>query len=120
NRRIIYLNQVWRPARALHPLIGSRRKWREECERLDWCEGCIVYPDGTPCRLDPPAYDIFERGNKWMSEFLRADHTGRRPLIYKENLERVRRVHLVIELWKAEGNFPDPARISPGLKRPLR
>lgn len=112
-RRIIYLNQVWRPARDLHPYIGSRRKWRQEIERLEWVEGCVVYPDGTPCHLDPPAYDLFELGNRWLSDFLKADPTGRRPLRYKRHWEKLRRVHLVIGLWRAEGNFPDAARISP-------
>lgn len=98
--------RVWIDAMKLDPIIGSRRNWRCEGEKLDWLDGCFYFADGKPYRLTTPGHVVFSDCNRWWSEYRKADATGRRPRHYLRCYEKLRRTHLIIEVWKLEGAFP--------------
>lgn len=103
--RAVY-RRIWSDAMKLDPVIGSRRNWRKEAEKLDWLEGCFVFADGCPFSLERPAQEVFDIGNRWWSQYVKTDASGRRPNHYMRCYEKVRRTHLIVEVWKWEGKFP--------------
>ncbi len=114
--RMIY-RRLWADAMRLDPVIGSRRKWRAEAEKLDWLDGCFLFEDGSPYRLTRPAFEVFDLSNRWWSTYRQADATGRRPKHHVRAWEKLRRTHLIIEVWRIEGTYPDHRPNPPGEHR---
>jgi len=106
--RIFYVENIWRPAREIHPNIGGRQGWLDSLYLINEYEGRLFFRDGKPYR--PQSVElIFTEDNKWMSDFLKADATGEFPKSYSKKRERLRMIELFIRL-REDWNLNNPRK----------
>jgi hypothetical protein len=96
-----YYVRLWRAVRSLN---YSRRQWRERLsDMLRDYNGAIHYAPGVPFKI-PLVDDVFgnDEGMRWLSYYLKADTSDRRPLMKSRSFERLRLLDLYIRIHHPE------------------
>lgn len=87
-----YVEWAFHPARREARRIGGRKGWFTALKMTTGYKGRLFFPDGTAYDV-PDVHDIFvDPDNRWMTNFLKADHTGEAPASPSRLYERVRMI----------------------------
>lgn len=92
-----YYIQLWKTVREFG---YSRRLWREHiADMLRDYKGSILYAQGIPYKI-PLVDRVFgeDVDMRWMSDFLKADSCGVKPLVTSRKYERLRLLDLYVRL----------------------
>ena len=106
----VYINEVWRPVRALDAVLGGRRKWIAQVDRLHDFADRLDWPSGLPFPMPDTLALFSDPDNRWHSLFVRTDKSGLRPKSISICTARLRLYALVCGLHRAEGTFPEESR----------
>jgi hypothetical protein len=99
--RQFYTTAVWSRARE-HGRYLSRRDWLRALDTVKAYERFIFWPDGSPCRIYYSHELNPDADNRWMTNFLQADASGKRPRSYVRCPKRLRAIFLYCQIqdWK--------------------
>ncbi|MEP1518722.1 MAG: hypothetical protein ABJK17_00460 [Ascidiaceihabitans sp.] len=96
--KAIYRNCAWGPARKVQTELSGRASWIHAFPLIFEYSDQLYYTDGS--KYDPPEIDeVFpDAQNRWMSDFLKTDKTGKAPATYSHRFERLRIIDLYCRL----------------------
>ena len=100
--KTFYRERVWLPARRAHQDLRSRTAWLHALTLIYDFDGAYRFRDGRAYN-PPDVDDVFtDPENRWMSNFLKADDTGKGPASYSSHFERLRMIELYCQLVSRE------------------
>ncbi|CTQ55634.1 hypothetical protein LP7551_04177 [Roseibium album] len=96
--RKIYATYVWLAAKRVSEMLPGRASWSNALDLIYEYADRLYFEDGT--KYDPIAVnEVFpDPQNRWMTDFLKADETGRGPAYYSWQHERLRMIELYCRL----------------------
>jgi len=103
----IYRNNVWKAAHLTNNDLSSRSSWLTGLTLVYDYAHHLYFRDGTRYKV-PDIHKIFpDPQNRWMTDFLKADETGKAPASYSRYYERLRLIELYCRLRRVEA-LPAP------------
>lgn len=100
--KAFYRDQVWKPALKAHEDLRSRTAWLNALTLIYDYDGRLYFRDGRPYQPQDIDEVFNDPQNRWMSNFLKADPTGQRPVQTSRLLERLRMIELYCRLVESE------------------